>query len=175
MGTKTAIALLLIWLPERTHKSTNHSPWIPLPNHWGENVHTPNASFVLLWITPSNTLLYIYCLSLQEQHHSESLNLVYCITCKTCKKQYVWQTKNTIAQRFSSHFFNIRHKKQADTVGLNFLQTDHNGTADVMINILDCISPHPFSEWALSLRLKIEKHWIHQLCCPAPSGLIIFD
>ena len=33
-----------------------------------------------------------------------SNNLVYCITCKKCGKQYVGQTKNTQRQRFVSHF-----------------------------------------------------------------------
>ena len=72
MGTTTPEALLLIWPPEWTHKSTSHSPWISLPNHWGENAHTPNASFVLCWITPSMHY-YIHCVSLQVQHHLQEL------------------------------------------------------------------------------------------------------
>ena len=50
----------------------------------------------------------------------KSSNLVYCITCKIFKKQYVGQTQNSITQRFSSHFVNMRHKKQTDAVGLPF-------------------------------------------------------
>ena len=38
----------------------------------------------------------------------KSSNQIYCITCKTCTKQYVGQTKNSIAQTFNSHFFNIK-------------------------------------------------------------------
>ena len=105
----------------------------------------------------------------------KSSNLIYCITCKTCNKQYVGQTKNTLAQRFHSHFFNIRHHKKTDAVGLHFSQKDHHGTKDVTINVLEFIRLPPHSLKALELRLKIEKSWIHRLRCPAPRGLNIFD
>ena len=105
----------------------------------------------------------------------KSSNLIYCITCKTCKKQYVGQTKNTIVQRFQGHFFNIRHKKQTDAVGMHFSQPDHRGLKDLSIQILEFIRLPPQSEKALYLRLTIEKSWIHKLRCPAPRGLNIFD
>ena len=50
-----------------------------------------------------------------------------------------------------------------------------NGTADVMINVLDFIHFPLFTERALTLRFKTEKHRIHQLHCPAPRGLNIFN
>ena len=33
-----------------------------------------------------------------------SVNLIYCITCNTCGKQYVGQTKRKILHRFQGHF-----------------------------------------------------------------------
>lgn len=45
-------------------------------------------------------------------------------------KQYVRQTKNTLATRFYSHFFNVRHQKTTDGVGLHFSRSDHKGTLD---------------------------------------------
>ncbi len=41
----------------------------------------------------------------------KSNNLIYCITCKTCKKQYVGQTGDSIHKRFSGHIGSIRRKK----------------------------------------------------------------
>ena len=38
-----------------------------------------------------------------------SNNLVYCITCTRCGKQYVGQTKNSLKQRFQGHFYQIAH------------------------------------------------------------------
>ena len=93
----------------------------------------------------------------------KSSNLIYCITCQTCQKQYVGQTKNKIAQRFSSHFFNIRHKKVTDAVGLHFSQPDHNGIKDLTINVLEFIRLPPETQRSLEIRLRREKFWIHQL------------
>ena len=38
-----------------------------------------------------------------------SNNLVYCISCTRCGKQYVGQTKNSLKQRFQGHFYQIAH------------------------------------------------------------------
>ena len=111
----------------------------------------------------------------KENITCKSSNLIYCITCQTCQKQYVGQTKNSITQRFYSHFHNIRHHKQTDAVGLHFSRSDHKGTKDVRINVLEFIKLPPHYSKALELRLKIEKYWIHKLRCPAPRGLNIFD
>ena len=105
----------------------------------------------------------------------KSSNLIYLITCKLCHKQYVGQTKNSIAQRFYSHLHNIRHNKKSDGVGLHFSSSDHNGVKDITIRVLDFIKVPPGSEKALTLRLKFEKYWIHKLRCPAPRGLNLFD
>ena len=59
-------------------------------------------------------------------------------------------------------------------MGLHFSSDDHSGTVDISINILEFIRLPPSTLRALSLRLKLEKHWIHQLYCPAPRGLNIF-
>ena len=60
-------------------------------------------------------------------------------------------------------------------MGLHFSRTEHNGTADLMINVLDFIHIPLLTTRALSLRLKIEKHWIHQFCYLALRDLNIFD
>ena len=105
----------------------------------------------------------------------KSSNLIYCITCQTCLKQYVGQTKNSIAQRFYAHFHNVRHHKTTDGVGMHFSRSDHHGTRDFKISVLEFIKLPPQSEAAKNLRLKIEKNWIHKLRTPAPLGLNIFD
>ena len=45
--------------------------------------------------------------------------------------QCVRQTKNTVAQRFNSHFYNIRHYKQTDAVGPHFCLKDHKGVYNI--------------------------------------------
>ena len=105
----------------------------------------------------------------------QSSNLIYCITCRTCLKQYVGQTSNTLTQRFYSHFHNIKHKTLKDGVSVHFTRPDHKGFKDFQLHVLDFIRLPPKSDRGLALRLKIEKGWIHRLRCPAPRGLNLFD
>ena len=117
-----------------------------------------------------------------------SSNLVYCISCKTCGKQYVGQTKRTILERFQGHFNKIKkcqtgrredpillRQQEKDAVGTHFSAEDHHGEEDLIISVLAFITSHPQSKHALDHRLKVEKEWIHRLRCPAPTGLNIFD
>ena len=117
-----------------------------------------------------------------------SSNLVYCITCKKCDKQYVGQTKRTILERFQGHCGKItvyqKHRKEEptlfqqldkDAVGTHFSAEDHSGIKDLIISVLAFITIPPQSEAALRYRLKVEKDWIHRMRCPAPQGLNILD
>ena len=114
-----------------------------------------------------------------------STNLIYGITCLTCQKQYVGQTKRKLSARFQGHFYSIKNaiaeiqkgnrRPAKDAIGLHFSRPDHKGVQDLKICVLDFIHLPPNSERALKLRLKIEKAWIHRLRCTAPFGLNIFD
>ena len=117
-----------------------------------------------------------------------SSNLVYCITCKKCDKQYVGQTMRTIMERFQGHCGKItayRKRRREDPilsrqldkdgVGNHFSADNHNGIKDLIISVLAFITITPRSEAALKHRLTVEKEWIHRLRCPAPEGLNILD
>ena len=121
----------------------------------------------------------------------KSSNLIYAITCNCCSQQYVGQTKRTLANRFQGHFYNttsaVEYQRTVnqdllttgteprDGVSAHFSKTDHRGTQDMSIHVLEFIRLPPNSGKALTLRLKIEKAWIHRLRCVAPTGLNIFD
>ena len=49
-----------------------------------------------------------------------SNNLVYCISCTSCSKQYVGQTKNSLNKRFQAHFYLIKHQKIEHEVPLQY-------------------------------------------------------
>ena len=123
----------------------------------------------------------VTCKATGETHQSmrniscQSSNLIYCITCRTCGKQYVGQTKRKLYLRFQGHFYNIKVGNESDAIGMHFSQKDHRGTRDIQIYVLEFISLPPQSKRPLSLRLSVEKKWIHTLRCPAPIGLNIFD
>ena len=139
-----------------------------------------------------NTSGKITCTATLAQHEAKtnitcnSSNLIYCITCRKCKKQYVGQTKRTLMKRFREHFYNIKISRTAkadrteaqlgkvDAIGSHFALPDHDAN-DLQISVLAFITLTPESKEALVLRLKVEKKWIHLMRCPAPSGLNIFD
>ncbi len=100
-----------------------------------------------------------------------SSNLIYCINCRICKKQYVDQTGDPIIKRFQGHFTSIRSKDLSNDVGRHFNMGDHNGTCDIEIFVLDFIYAPPKTEFGLTLRLQIEFNWIHRLRTMLPCGI----
>ena len=89
-------------------------------------------------------------------------------------------------KRFNEHFYNVKVARRAqlekqaiptskiEPIGLHFTQPNHD-VSDIQISVLAFITLTPESKDALSLRLKVEKKWIHLMRCPAPTGLNIFD
>jgi hypothetical protein len=104
-----------------------------------------------------------------------SSNLIYCITCKRCKKQYVGQTSLRLKNRFVHHFYQIEKSDKTKPVSKHLSGSSHQGLDDVEIHILEYIKKPPTSEIASLVRDRVEKRWIHLLKSPAPLGLNIED
>ena len=72
---------------------------------------------------------HIYSYTTKQSYESkfniccQSSNLVYCLQCNTCGKQYVGQTK----RKFREHFNNIRKDHQNDPIGRHFNTTGQSG------------------------------------------------
>ncbi len=105
----------------------------------------------------------------------KSSNLIYCIQCNICQKQYVGQTMNTIQQRFQCHFEDIQKNKTEKDIGRHYNSNGHSGTKDMSIYVLDFIYEHPRTRLALELRNVIEHHWIQRLRTQLPWGLNTMD
>ncbi len=103
----------------------------------------------------------------------KSTNLIYCITCKKCKIQYVGQTMIGLCKRFNTHFNLIANGSDTHSVSKHFSKPDHKGLRDVEIHIVDFIHAKPRSTRAKKLRDLIETNWIHRLRTQAPIGLNI--
>ena len=100
-------------------------------------------------------------------------NLIYCITCKRCKMQYVGQTMNALSSRFGTHYDLISSASQIHSVSRHFTQDDHDRLNDVEIHIVDFIHASPRSPKGRALRNKIEINWIHRLRTQTPMGMNI--
>jgi len=101
-----------------------------------------------------------------------SNNLIYCIRCTKCSSLYVGQTKNTIKERFKSHFYSISHPDKVDTsVSRHFSVPDHQGLDNVLIYVLEYIKSPQNSKASQRARDEREKTWMHRLASIAPLGL----
>ncbi|XP_064633637.1 uncharacterized protein LOC135491594 [Lineus longissimus] len=105
----------------------------------------------------------------------QSNNVIYCIQCITCNKQYVGETKQTIIGRFQKHFYNITKHNHAEIIGYHFDQTDHHGLDDVRIFVLEFIHASPDADNSKNIRPAKESTWIHRLRTMSLLGLNIKD
>ena len=101
----------------------------------------------------------------------QSNNLIYCISCTKCSKQYVGQTGDTLHKRFGAHAGSIGRRNLKEDIGRHFNLPEHEGLKDMEIHILDFIHAHPKSSEGLTLRLQIEFNWIQRLRTMLPLGL----
>ena len=101
-----------------------------------------------------------------------SSNLIYCISCKTCGKQYVGQTLRRLKDRLSEHLRDMDKADLTKPLGLHFTEhVDH----PLEVHILEFIKKAPKSPQALIIRNRVEKRWIHLLRTPIPQGLNLED
>ncbi len=102
-----------------------------------------------------------------------SSNLIYCITCRVCHKQYVGQTSNRLRDRFQGHFGDITRDDPDKSISVHYNSKNHTGIKNMNITILEFIKKLPKNLQAISIRLKREKHWTHLLHTLSPIGLNI--
>ena len=104
-----------------------------------------------------------------------SHNIIYGLTCNTCGKQYVGQTKRRFDQRFKEHTKdltkdNLDEAKQP--VAKHLTQPDHTGNIDqITCHILDFIKFPAHSDRAALERNEKERIWIARLETVRPHGL----
>ena len=103
-----------------------------------------------------------------------SSNLIYCLSCQHCGKQYVGQTLRRIKDRLSEHLRDIDQLNKEKPLGAHFSQKCRVNPS-IRVHILEFIKKPPRSPEALTIRNRIEKRWIHLLKTPAPLGLNLED
>ncbi len=104
-----------------------------------------------------------------------SSNLIYSITCKVCKIQYVGQTRRQLQARFAGHFNDVLNSLQHKSVSAHFSQKPHRGTKDFLIHVLEFIKKPAKSKQAGQILLRRESHWLNTLRTHAPIGLNLED
>lgn len=96
--------------------------------------------------------------------NTKSKNCVYLITCVQCGLQYVGETGNTIATRFTQHKHNIIKKKKTLTpLVAHFIS---HGWKSVSVCVIQ-MNPG----WSAPQRRRAERGWINKLKTRYPKGL----
>ena len=105
----------------------------------------------------------------------KSSNVVYCIQCLICNKQYVGETLRPFMKRFYEHSKDVRDLNPDHTFGLHFRERDHCNKNDpdkyLKAWILAYITAPPQSKNAHKMRLKFEDQWVNRLRTALPMGL----
>ena len=102
-------------------------------------------------------------------------NIIYCITCKICSKQYIGHTKRTLSERMCEHFRYISQHNRTHSVGRHYNSEDHTGLNNITLHVLQFGRRDPDSKESLTIRLDLEQLWIHRLRSTTPMGLNVFD
>ena len=101
---------------------------------------------------------------IKQQFTPQTSNCVYVIFCKKCGKQYVGETKNSIATRMTQHRYNLRHKINTNTPLVKHFIS--HGPESIRIAGLQ-----HHSTWTDMERKKMERRWIFLLDTKEPIGL----
>ncbi len=92
----------------------------------------------------------------------QDINVIYVITCRKCKIQYVGETGRTSNERFRNHEASIR-KGDPHPVAQHYSQ-DHHSPRDMKVTIIDkCRGKNQ--------RLRLEEAWMLLLDTMTPNGL----
>ena len=102
-------------------------------------------------------------------------NIIYCITCQVCLKQYIGHTKRTLSERMCEHFRYITQHNSTHSVGRHFNMEEHQGLGNVKLHVLQFGRKDPDFKESLEIRLEIECLGIHRLSLTTPMGLNVFD
>ncbi|KAE8629241.1 hypothetical protein XENTR_v10000403 [Xenopus tropicalis] len=100
--------------------------------------------------------------NISERLSCTTRNVIYLITCKRCRKQYVGQTSNSIRRRFVDHLSTINCKK-ALSLPEHFHLPGHS-TQDIALTVIERVR----SDQNL---LEREIHWMEALGTLTPHGL----
>ncbi|KAM4706588.1 uncharacterized protein O3C94_014103 [Discoglossus pictus] len=99
--------------------------------------------------------------NIKERLSCISENVIYLITCKTCKKQYVGQTKQIMRRRFVDHLSRINCQKSM-LVSQHFCMVGHS-KQDISLVVIEQVHNNNISQR--------ERYWIRELGTLTPNGL----
>ena len=95
-------------------------------------------------------------------------NVIYCITCKICKLQYIGQTSRSLSDRMYEHQYSVGNPKIKTPVSSHFELPNHKKT-DMTFQVVEWINQDPKS--SNEKRLRRENYWIWNFKTLDPYGI----
>jgi hypothetical protein len=105
-----------------------------------------------------------------KQVTCETKNVIYCLQCTQCGKQYVGETKRSFRIRLSEHLGDIRNNRNFKPVARHF-NSKHHSIKNVTAVILESITKDPEDPLTTDHRKNREFFWIYRLRTVEPQGL----
>ena len=107
--------------------------------------------------------------SIRQDVHCRSKNVIYLVTCKTCKIQYVGSTSNEFKVRFRNHKSAMLTNKATCELAVHFNRKEHH-MSDFEFIVIEKIVNDTTDDMDKVL-LTREAFWCAQLCTLQPYGL----
>ena len=105
-----------------------------------------------------------------QQIDCESRNLIYLITCKYCKHQYVGETKQTLHMRIYQHAYSVR--KQLNTPVARHFNNPTCKWDEASVECIEALKGDPDdNHFVAEKRLNRELYWIVELSTLSPYGI----
>lgn len=96
-------------------------------------------------------------------------NLIYLLTCHSCQKQYIGETKRSFRIRLKEHLADIKHMRDTP-VSHHFNQNGHQSQR-LTAKILEIIPKEADNQRGTIIRKRLEKSWIYRFQCLCPKGI----
>ena len=93
-------------------------------------------------------------------------NIIYCITCKQCSKQYIGQSSRALCQRIYEHKYNVLNPLFVIIPVNKHFSSKNHGVKDMVFSVVEWFNKDPIS--SKNLRLKREKLLDLDLQVPTP-------
>ena len=105
----------------------------------------------------------------------QSNNLIYLISCKKCRAQYVGETYRKLGDRIYEHLYSIR--RNLDTPVADHFNSPGHSMSDVEVEVVSYVYLHvpPNCKEGTDIRRTVERKWIHELKTSQYPGLNILD
>ena len=106
-----------------------------------------------------------------ENWNCSSENLVYLLTCKKCKIQYVGETERKLCRRFCEHRRNSSKQNMSHIPLYKHFSTNNHSPNDIMVEILQILPKSGDKDRDRKFRRDAELFWTKQLNTAYPYGL----